>query len=98
MVIGSLLIAVLVLGLGSGLAAVLTGRVVPWGRGRIVRPRLWGYGQLLISAMILVQGLWYFEILPLPRETAPLHTSVLIIATAMLAAILGQKLPRRERN
>ncbi|MEU0598856.1 hypothetical protein ABZ484_11460 [Streptomyces sp. NPDC006393] len=31
----------------AGVAAVTTGWVVPLGRHRVVRPRLWGYGQLL---------------------------------------------------
>ncbi|MFF4487246.1 hypothetical protein ACFY0F_12240 [Streptomyces sp. NPDC001544] len=31
----------------AGIAAVARDWVVPWGRGRIVRPRLWGYGALL---------------------------------------------------
>ncbi|MEU6771213.1 hypothetical protein [Streptomyces sp. NPDC046759] len=30
-----------------GIAGIATGWVAPWGRGRVLRPRLWGSGSLL---------------------------------------------------
>ncbi|MET7698496.1 hypothetical protein [Streptomyces sp. NPDC005485] len=32
-----------------GVVTLTTGRVAPWGRGRVVRPRLWGYGSLVAA-------------------------------------------------
>ncbi|MFJ3336823.1 hypothetical protein [Streptomyces sp. NPDC086766] len=34
----------------AGVLAVTTGRAVPWQRGYILRPRLWGSGALLFGA------------------------------------------------
>jgi hypothetical protein len=39
-----LLVALMV---GSGLAGITRGWVIPFGRHRILRPKLWGYGQLM---------------------------------------------------
>lgn len=33
----------------AGVAALATGWVVPWGRTRTLRPRLWGYGSLVCA-------------------------------------------------
>ncbi|WP_190012994.1 hypothetical protein [Streptomyces lucensis] len=41
----------------SGIAAVTTGWVAPFARRRILRPRLWGYGQLSGAAGA---SLWMF--------------------------------------
>ncbi|MGW2931762.1 hypothetical protein ACWGQ5_38100 [Streptomyces sp. NPDC055722] len=48
----SLIAGVVVVGLcaGVGVPAVTTGWVLPWHRGRVLRPRLWGYGCLLVGA------------------------------------------------
>ncbi|OIJ86946.1 hypothetical protein [Streptomyces monashensis] len=34
----------------AGVAGVTTGWVAPWGRARVLRPKLWGYGCLLGAA------------------------------------------------
>ncbi|MER5403354.1 hypothetical protein [Streptomyces sp. NPDC002769] len=42
-------VGVLVLGAlaGAGIVAITTGRLPPFGRDRVLRPRLWGYGALV---------------------------------------------------
>lgn len=47
-VMGAAVLAVLLL-VACGGAAVATGWVMPFGRGRVLRPRLWGYGALLCA-------------------------------------------------
>lgn len=32
---------------GLGIAAITTGWVAPWGRRRVLRPKLWGYGSVV---------------------------------------------------
>ncbi|MEU5045250.1 hypothetical protein [Streptomyces griseorubiginosus] len=34
----------------GGVAGITTGWVVPWGRPKVLRPRLWGYGSLVTAA------------------------------------------------
>ncbi|WBO64083.1 hypothetical protein [Streptomyces camelliae] len=34
----------------AGVASLTTGWVAPWGRARVLRPKLWGYGCLLGAA------------------------------------------------
>ncbi|WP_225838942.1 hypothetical protein [Streptomyces sp. NK08204] len=55
MIVASVLIVALMA--GFGLAAVTTGWVIPLGRHRVLRPRLWGYGQLAGAVGI---SLWMF--------------------------------------
>jgi hypothetical protein len=41
--------AVLVLYAASGVLAITTGRALPWKRGYVLRPRLWGSGALVFG-------------------------------------------------
>ncbi|MPY35250.1 hypothetical protein FNH09_29590 [Streptomyces adustus] len=55
---------------GFGIAGVTTGWVVPFGRHRVLRPKLWGYGQLLGAVGM---SLWMFlGVLPAKFDTLPL--------------------------
>ncbi|WP_367321018.1 hypothetical protein [Streptomyces sp. HUAS ZL42] len=38
-----------VAGVAMGLAGITVGWVPPWGRRRILRPKLWGYGSLVAT-------------------------------------------------
>ncbi|MFF4832039.1 hypothetical protein [Streptomyces sp. NPDC001315] len=51
-----------------GLAGVSRGWVPPWGRSRVLRPRLWGTGALLSAA-----GLSFFMFLGPLGDARPLH-------------------------
>ncbi|WP_329220712.1 hypothetical protein OG352_28075 [Streptomyces sp. NBC_01485] len=46
---GASAFALTVLAVG-GVAGIATGWVAPWGRSRVLRPRLWGYGSLTAAA------------------------------------------------
>ncbi|MGW7260924.1 hypothetical protein [Streptomyces sp. NPDC054834] len=48
LVVAAVLSVLLLAALGG--AAVATDWVMPWARGRVLRPRLWGYGALLGAA------------------------------------------------
>ncbi|MGW1781454.1 hypothetical protein ACWCQQ_20260 [Streptomyces sp. NPDC002143] len=54
--VGVSALAVMVLAVG-GVAGIATGWVPPWGRSRVLRPRLWGYGSLITAAGAAV---WIF--------------------------------------
>ncbi|MER6473137.1 hypothetical protein [Streptomyces collinus] len=43
-------VALVVLYAVAGVLAVATGRIVPWQRGYVLRPRLWGSGALMFGA------------------------------------------------
>jgi peptidoglycan/LPS O-acetylase OafA/YrhL len=43
-------VAMVVLYAAAGVLAITTGRVAPWQREYIPRPRLWGFGALLFGA------------------------------------------------
>ncbi|MEU9172513.1 hypothetical protein AB0D34_32800 [Streptomyces sp. NPDC048420] len=44
--VGVAALSLTVLAVG-GVAGIATGWVAPWGRSRVLRPRLWGYGSLI---------------------------------------------------
>lgn len=53
-----------------GIAGITTGWVVPFGRHRVLRPKLWGYGQLLGAAGLSV---WMFlGVFPAKFDVIPL--------------------------
>ncbi|MDX2679964.1 hypothetical protein [Streptomyces soliscabiei] len=54
--VGVAALAVTVLAAG-GVAGVATGWVAPWGRSRVLRPRLWGWGSLIAATGATV---WMF--------------------------------------
>ncbi|MET7690677.1 hypothetical protein ABZT06_22340 [Streptomyces sp. NPDC005483] len=53
---GLALLAMTVVAVG-GVAGIATGWVMPWGRSRVLRPRLWGYGSLVTAVGATV---WIF--------------------------------------
>ncbi|MER5755654.1 hypothetical protein [Streptomyces sp. NPDC002088] len=80
-----------------GLAGIVTGWVPPWGRSRVLRPRLWGTGALLSAA-----GLSLFMFLGPLGDAQPLHVYLPLagmgvnfvgLALQMLAQRPGRALP-----
>jgi hypothetical protein len=59
MVLGLLAIAL-------GTASIRTGWTLPWVRRRVTRPWIHGLGAFLVGASCVVQGLFYFRIVPSP--------------------------------
>ncbi|MER6033558.1 hypothetical protein ABT133_06550 [Streptomyces sp. NPDC001835] len=63
----------------SGLAAVTTGWVAPFGRRRVLRPKLRGYGQLLGAA---AASLWMFlGVFPARFDVLPLVAWVVFMGS-----------------
>lgn len=65
-VVGALLVTLMAV---LGIAAVTTGWVIPLGRHRILRPKLWGYCQLFAA---VGASLWMFlGVFPARFDTLP---------------------------
>ncbi|MFF4020327.1 hypothetical protein [Streptomyces sp. NPDC001843] len=84
-VVGALLVTLMA---GLGIAAVTTGWVIPLGRHRILRPKLWGYGQLMGA---VGASLWMF----LGVFRARFDTLPLIGWFVFLGSLLVANLARR---
>ncbi|WP_406277345.1 hypothetical protein OHT93_34885 [Streptomyces sp. NBC_00191] len=52
------------LGIVLGTASIRTGWTLPCVRRRVTRPRMHGLGVLLVSTTCVVQGLFYFHLVP----------------------------------
>jgi hypothetical protein len=42
-----------------GVAAMATGWVIPWLRGQVLRPALWGLGEILLGAFMIWQAVMH---------------------------------------
>lgn len=73
-----------VLGAVGGVAAVRRGWVLPWLRPRTLRPRLWGYGVLLMSAFLAAQVV--------DGAVAGLHPQLLVIGGGFVLFLIGSGL------
>ncbi|MFE5037845.1 hypothetical protein [Streptomyces sp. NPDC056683] len=74
-------VAVVVLYAATGVLAITTGRAVPWKRGYLLRPRLWGSGALVFGAGM---GLARYS-----GTVRDLTTSDVVFACSMLMLICG---------
>ncbi|MFD4561479.1 hypothetical protein ACFWP5_45425 [Streptomyces sp. NPDC058469] len=75
----------------TGVVAVTTGRMPPTLRGRVVRPELWGYGQL-VFALGMATGMslrWWADSLAMGDAGA---------ATAFVLIVLGGALQWRAQR
>lgn len=77
---------------GAGIAAVTAGWVVPWGRSRVVRPKLWGYGALLSAA----GGTFFVFLGPLAGAYGPLPWLGWLALMAGLGLQMLAQRPGRE--
>jgi hypothetical protein len=73
-----------VLGAVSGVAAIRTGWVLPWLRRRTLRPRLWGYGVLLMSVFLAAQVV--------DGAVAGPHSQLLVIGGGLVLFLTGSGL------
>jgi hypothetical protein len=85
------------LAIASGIVTLRTGWILPTARRHVTRPRLHGLGALATGASPLIQGLFYFRILPSPSweirffgGNALLFTGLLLISASRLLS------PRRN--
>ncbi|MFG2877631.1 hypothetical protein ACGFYU_21985 [Streptomyces sp. NPDC048337] len=88
--------AVAVLLAVSGAATLSRGWMPPWQRRHIVRPKLFGWAQLLIAAGLGVQLVGLLAVDPSYRPVVTMPgTVVLLLAMALTA--LAQRPPRPSR-
>jgi len=74
----------------AGISAIATGWVVPWMRGRIVRPRLWGCGALLTTAgMALFQ--YGSEVRGMTTVDVVFGCAMVVFVTGCVLQYLGQR-------
>jgi hypothetical protein len=79
-----------VLGVVGGLAAIRTGWVLPWLRRRTLRPRLWGYGVLLMSVFLAAQVV--------AGAVAGPHSQPLAIGAGLVLMLIGLGLMRASQQ
>jgi hypothetical protein len=81
-----------------GVASVRTGWTLPWERRRVTRPRVYGIAGLLVGAPCLIQGLFYFHVVPSPSwEFRFFGTNALMLSGLILMG-LSQMRPSRRTD
>ena len=74
-----------------------TGWTLPWVRRRVISPRVYGLAGLLVGALCVIQGLFYFHAVPSPsREFRFLVTSALMFSGLIFMGV-SQMRPSRRR-
>ncbi|WSQ12873.1 hypothetical protein OG604_36725 [Streptomyces sp. NBC_01231] len=91
----------MVLGLPAialGVASMRAGWTLPWVRRRVTRPRVYGIGALLVGATCVIQGLFYFHVVPKPSwEFQFFGTNALLFSGLILMGV-SQMGPSRRRG
>ncbi|MEU3407804.1 hypothetical protein ABZ766_28195 [Streptomyces sp. NPDC006670] len=77
----------------SGVATLSRGRLLPWQRRHIVRPRLFGWAQLLIAAALGVQLVGLLVVDPAYRP-AVIMPGVVGVLFALVLSTRAQRPPR----
>ncbi|MCM2425033.1 hypothetical protein [Streptomyces sp. RKAG337] len=68
-----------------GIAALATGRIwVPWARHRVLRPKPWGWAQLLGAAMLSIYPLHFGLGVNIPVMAVLVLSVILMIASTVL--------------
>ncbi|MFF2852476.1 hypothetical protein ACFVT5_40180 [Streptomyces sp. NPDC058001] len=78
----------------SGVAAVTRGWVLPVNRRTIHRPRLHGWGQLLIAFALCCQAVFGLMISDIPTRQWGTLTGSALLLTGLLIMGLSQRAPR----
>ncbi|MER5892231.1 hypothetical protein [Streptomyces sp. NPDC001876] len=82
-----------------GLVTLRTGWVLPTARRHVTRPQLHGLGALLTGASVVLQGLFYFRVLPSVSWEARFFGGNALLLAGLLLIALSQLLPlRRSRD
>lgn len=76
-------------GFVSGAVAIATGRVLAWRAWQVLRPQLWGAGQLCLTAALVVAVL---------SKDASVTTADVLFAAALLCVLAHFLLSRRARR
>ncbi|GHB51197.1 hypothetical protein GCM10010306_051110 [Streptomyces umbrinus] len=86
-----------VLAIALGTASIRTGWTVPWARRYVARPRLFGLGAVLVGTPGMVQGLFYFGIVPGPSwEIRFFSTNALLLCGLALLGVGQMRWSRRR--
>ncbi|MGW7264928.1 hypothetical protein [Streptomyces sp. NPDC054842] len=88
---GGMLLGCLAIALGS--IAVYSGWTPSWQRRRTTRPRVHGLGVLLVGTPCVLQGLFFFHLVPSPSwQVRFIGTNALLLSGLALITV-GQMLP-----
>ncbi|MFF8837431.1 hypothetical protein [Streptomyces sp. NPDC015130] len=79
-----------------GIVTLRTGWVVPTARRRVARPELHGLGALLVGTSVVLQGLFFFPVLPGVSWEARFFGGNALLLTGLLLLALSQLLPVRR--
>ena len=79
-----------------GIITLRTGWILPTARRHVTRPRLHGLGALLTGASIVLQGLFYFRVLPSVSWEARFFGGNALLFAGLLLIFLSQLLPLRR--
>ena len=89
MVLGLLAVAL-------GVASMRTGWTLPWVRRRVTRPRIYGLAGLLMGAPCVIQGVFYFHVVPSPSwEFRFFGTNALMFSGLILMGVSQIRPSRR---
>lgn len=87
------------LAIALGIVTLRTGWIVPTARRHVTRPPLHGLGALLTGSYAVLQGLFYFRVLPSVSWEARFFGGDALLLAGLLLIILSQLLPlRRSRD
>ncbi|MEK0099272.1 hypothetical protein WDA79_12385 [Streptomyces sp. A475] len=82
-----------------GIVTLRTGWILPMARRHVTRPRLHGLGALLAGASVVLQGLFYFRLLPSVSWEARFFSGNALLFAGLVLIALSQLLPlRRDPN
>jgi multisubunit Na+/H+ antiporter MnhB subunit len=81
------------LAIALGIVTLRTGWIVPTARRHVTRPRLHGLGALLTGSSLVLQGLFYFRVLPSDSWEARFFGGNALFLAGLLLIVLSQLLP-----
>lgn len=80
-----------------GVASIRTGWTLPWARRHIRHPRVYGAGALLMGTSFVLQGLFYFGVLPVPSWEVRFFSMNALMFSGLVLLGVGQ-LPARRKG
>ncbi|MFB6857709.1 hypothetical protein ACFCWV_35275 [Streptomyces sp. NPDC056341] len=84
------------LAITGGIVTLRTGWIPPMARRHVTRPQLHGLGALLMGASLVLQGLFYFRVLPSVSWEARFFGGNALLFGGLLLIALSQLLPPRR--
>lgn len=96
-VVGSGMLGGLLL-IALGTASIRTGWTLPRVGRRVTRPSIYGLGVLLAGVPCVIQGLFYFRIVPSPSWEIHFFGANALVISGLVLMGVGQMLPPRRRS